>query len=844
MNSLYAQLELEEAPPLPTANCGTPEMHERLLAEDFSYQNAHDAAEMLCYENIMTVLQQQQMAKLASGRENVYTIPVVVHVMHLPGTPVGIGENISRKQIEQGLSFLNDAFRGKGAYASGFDNTDAGVNKADVKVAFKLATTDPNGRPTDGIVRVPTSYSNLFRLESIPNRPEFKNQGRYIKSLSRWDTESYLNIWVVNEICDCQTCPKPQCNIGGYAYYSSAHGKPYDGVVIEGDLFGSDSDYTSVIHEVGHYLNLYHTFEGGCENGDCLQDGDKVCDTPPCLPSPPLSCQSGERHNSCDTDMTPSFGELTFMTDVEDMYENFMSSGVNSGCRTSFTPGQKDRMRIALKNIRGSLLESEGLKKSEAVLVHFTNAATSVPEQDGESIAGCRAYIDYPVGVHLYNPSDEPVYVDLAAYSETATKDLDYSLLSKRLMFGPGKQYQEAKLRIYNDGSMEPIETLEIEIADISGGNAERAEFKHTYLITILDDDEIPDTEPTIVLMEDFENGLSAGWRSSAFGSHTNNRWTVSEISGRKCAYVASGDDVTYEPVKSHPILVSPVIDGRDYSNMTLSFDFMAAGIPGKDFGRIYYRLPNSQSKFRLLDGSFNAPFVNVKDFITYTLDLAPDIFDNQQFELAFAWKTEADTCNPPGFVIDNVNIVTDPLSVETRATNTPLNQALSAYLGPQETVYFYSNSGNLVAKVRNLSDHDYGCTEVDLTQVGTGNHTINLPDGKTVQMALKTVSFQPSQGVDQGKLEVSVYYTEQELESWLTATELTPDDIQMIGRIKAEPDSAMTEVISIAGTDPFTVYLPSPLSNELTDFGTAYELTAIYEGETEKVDFSIGHLK
>src|SRR6187399_1997474 len=72
----------------------------------------------------------------------------------------------------------------------------------------------------------------------------------------------------------------------------------------------SDCDVRKVIlHELGHYFNLRHTWEGNsCKNENCLIDGDGVCDTPPdfdinIYASNP--CLQGMPVNTCVSDMNP-----------------------------------------------------------------------------------------------------------------------------------------------------------------------------------------------------------------------------------------------------------------------------------------------------------------------------------------------------------------------------------------------------------------------------------------------------------------------------------------------------------------------------------------------------------
>src|SRR5207244_4285144 len=73
-----------------------------------------------------------------------------------------------------------------------------------------------------------------------------------------------------------------------------------DSVVITYKAFGNTSGNFNLgrtaTHEIGHYLNLFHPFQGGCAGttaGTCSTAGDNVCDTPP-VASPNSGCPSGK----------------------------------------------------------------------------------------------------------------------------------------------------------------------------------------------------------------------------------------------------------------------------------------------------------------------------------------------------------------------------------------------------------------------------------------------------------------------------------------------------------------------------------------------------------------------
>jgi len=157
--------------------------------------------------------------------------------------------------------------------------------------------------------------------------------------------------------------------------------------VIEANFMGSSPDNSKVlVHEAGHYLGLYHTFEGGCNNDNCQLNGDRICDTPPDQSTAPVAC--GESINTCDTDEDDSSTNNPFraialggLGDQNDMYINYMDYG-DLPCYSVFTAGQKERMQNVLSTTRQSLLASYGCQEPcpfDSFSASFTsNPGTSV----------------------------------------------------------------------------------------------------------------------------------------------------------------------------------------------------------------------------------------------------------------------------------------------------------------------------------------------------------------------------------------------------------------------------------------------------------------------------------
>ena len=145
------------------------------------------------------------------------------------------------------------------------------------------------------------------------------------------------------------------CGTSSYTF-----GPPIQGIAIQTSCMGYTDMLGVLIHEVGHYFDLFHTHEMnfGIEcptGGDCTKAGDLLCDTPP---------SSSLMFDTCVNPLDCSFtGDAACLQSVpycgEETYEvsglrNYMSYTAIP-CLREFTTGQLLRARAAFDNFRPEL---------------------------------------------------------------------------------------------------------------------------------------------------------------------------------------------------------------------------------------------------------------------------------------------------------------------------------------------------------------------------------------------------------------------------------------------------------------------------------------------------------
>lgn len=326
----------QERKDLHTGACGTDALHLKLLKEDADYKEKFDKNNALWQEwaPMHTPVQDPKVSsgnklKATSQTSNAITLQVVFHDMYnavIPPSPI-IYETL--------VSKLNTIYAGAALGANIPVSNDTGVQ-------FCLAKQD-----TFGNVYTATQHHTGLATIDPAEIDQINQIVTASNTLLTFPKTRYINVYIVDAIT------------GGHPAFSflpSAHGHDVDGIYIIRSLLNEPNEatlnnkITTLAHEMGHYLGLFHTFgicnadlltslpptdtaspyACSCFNDNCLANGDMVCDTFPMK----LNQQCAVPSYSCNS-TTP---------DIKNNYMDY----IPTSCRTTFTQGQIDRMHFML----------------------------------------------------------------------------------------------------------------------------------------------------------------------------------------------------------------------------------------------------------------------------------------------------------------------------------------------------------------------------------------------------------------------------------------------------------------------------------------------------------------
>jgi hypothetical protein len=244
-------------------------------------------------EQVRAVRRGPEGAMLVPGETHslaAITIPVYFHVLR---TAQGAAEDVAENLLDTQITRLNAAFSG---------------SRGGVNTPFRFVKAGTATRTTNAV------WAQMLHLSNPADISLMDADEMAAKEALHQGGPRSLNVYT----------KAPGTESWARFPWWYEQGAAYDGVVLTVDAL----DSTTLAHEVGHWLGLSHTFEGGCS-----VTNDHVSDTPAHTMPAPNTCPA-----SANTCLGLQFAGL-------DPIHNYMNY-TSDACRTEFTAGQRARMDL------------------------------------------------------------------------------------------------------------------------------------------------------------------------------------------------------------------------------------------------------------------------------------------------------------------------------------------------------------------------------------------------------------------------------------------------------------------------------------------------------------------
>jgi hypothetical protein len=482
-----------------------------------------------------------------------------------------------------------------------------------------------------------------------------------------------------------------------------------------------------------------------------------------------------------------------------------------TNCYNLFTADQKARVlasaasvyRISLNNSLGATATNMGTPCMPKVNFEFTEAGMT------EASAGtvdCRKYTDYTYNLVIGSNPSASATATLSVTSGTATEGVDFDITtngnfitsSKTVSFPAGTNAAKAfTIRIYNDAGVEGAETFTLAYTvNNGGGNAAAGNGRPDLTITIGDND----VAPNAGLVTTATIGSSAGSLQSPFtGAKPKQKsellYTAAELTA---AGITAGNinALALNIVKSSGAAfqyLGLTIKMGQTSQSTLYTASVDFPVNDAGFTTVY------NGNYSTVDGwnnfPFSTPFVwdgtsNIVVVICY--DNSAATLSTNDACLAYADGNAASryvfslvNCSGTFSSFSRYNqykpIIRFTYTTPGTSVQSVINSSKQEYLGPNGDVYFYDQADNkLLARVRNLTAHNYGCTQLTIDRAGSSAAAFWNNNAGNYLLS-KTYRIQPTTNNSSGQYEVTFYFTEAEKVGWEAATGQSWNNILLI---------------------------------------------------------------
>ena len=430
--------------------------------------------------------------------------------------------------------------------------------------------------------------------------------------------------------------------------------------------------------------------------------------------------------------------------------------------------------------------------------VNFTTPATSAKEES-LSASSCRRYRDYTVNVSMVNPPTGDATVNYTVQAgNTATEGKEFDFTTNGDFISPSQQHvftngstgvKTVTIRVYDDAEIESAESFTLGFTITGATNAVTGSNSPTHVLSISDNDAAPLASASVnATIGSGNTNLTQPFRGQYSDARTQMVFLASELT-------AAG--ITAGTINSFSLNVVGKNSTAPYNGFTVKMkNTSTATMTGGAF----------ESGATTVYGPVNYSTVSGTNTFILSAPFTWDGTSNLMLEFCYDNATGTQTDNVAGTSgisrcqFDRVDgasgcslttanyqftggarpDVTFNTTGSGTTIATALNASRSEYAAGNTDQYFYTASGEILARIKNTTTHNYGCTDVSIDRSGSGavafwnNVSANYLMSKTFHVV-------PTTNNSSGEYEATFYFTQAEVLGWQAATGQNWNNIQMV---------------------------------------------------------------
>ena len=257
--------------------CGTDILHDNLMKTDSVYRKTYNQNQEKTRLAYIEYLNNKNRVINASSVTIAY-IPINFHILQVNGD-----FDVSDVNITKQVTLVNNINSNR----TNTSLSNTGIQFY-IKNIYRVNASSISNYAANGFVYKDNLISNIEEIYNYVNYNYYKSQ---------------YNVYIVNKING--TTPSDGSYTAGSAYFPGSTDY-HDLAIVRYDQF--DSSSITLVHELGHSLNLHHTFYNPTCGSDQTNTGDLCADTPPHDQS---TCDNSNYcSNGLTTDLTNSIKNI------------------------------------------------------------------------------------------------------------------------------------------------------------------------------------------------------------------------------------------------------------------------------------------------------------------------------------------------------------------------------------------------------------------------------------------------------------------------------------------------------------------------------------------------------